>query len=74
MKNEDVLNPSVAKIRFDYLIDSYQSDLKNAAEKMTEEIIRLREVIKSTHTTYCTHDWTSRGLHAPGCLLYELGN
>jgi len=73
MRYEDLLTPSVAKIRFNDLMDRNQSDLKDAAEKMIDEITRLREVIKSTHTTYCTHDWTSRGLHAPECLLYELG-
>lgn len=72
MRYEEASNPSIAKIRFDDMLDNYNNDMKSCVGKMLDEITRLREVIRSTHTTYCTHDWTSRGLHAPECLLYEL--
>lgn len=37
-----------------------------------DELERLRNVLRWTHSSYCTEDWTARGLHAPECLLYEI--
>lgn len=36
------------------------------------EVERLRQVLRWTHETHCTSDWTDRGRHAPECLLYEI--
>lgn len=38
------------------------------------EALRLREVLRRTHASYCTAAWTDRGLHASECLLYELSD
>lgn len=45
----------------------------SVAERLVAEVERLRAVLRWTHTTYCTEAWTDRGLHAPECLLYEIG-
>lgn len=37
-----------------------------------EENARLNAVLAQTHANYCTEAWTSRGLHAPECLLQEV--
>lgn len=44
-----------------------------ACGELRAEVERLRSVLRWTHETYCTEAWTSRGLHAPECLLYEIG-
>jgi hypothetical protein len=72
MRYEEAANPVVAKMRFDKMLEDNHYNLKYAVEKMLDELTRLREVIKHTHINYCTEAYTSRGLHAPECLLYEL--
>jgi hypothetical protein len=36
------------------------------------ELERLRDVLRQTHERHCTDAWTSRGLHAPDCLAFEV--
>jgi len=49
-----------------------QSEADDAIEQLDAEVERLREVLRWTHDTYCSEAYTDRGLHAPGCLLYEV--
>jgi hypothetical protein len=42
--------------------------------RLIAEVKRLREVISDTHETYCDESWTDRGLHAPECMAYTLGD
>jgi len=72
MRYEEAADPVIAKMRFDKMLEDNHYNLKYAVEKMLDELTRLREVIKDTHTKYCTEAYTGRGLHAPECLLYEL--
>jgi hypothetical protein len=46
------------------------ADQRDAA---LQEIERLRAVLAATHRIYCTATYTDRGMHAPECLLYEIG-
>lgn len=39
---------------------------------LREEVARLNAVLRWTHETYCTEAYTSRGRHAPTCLLSEV--
>jgi glutamate-1-semialdehyde aminotransferase len=41
-------------------------------ETQETEIERLRAVLRATHERHCTEVWTSRGKHAPECLLFEV--
>ena len=67
------LEAEVARLRFE--IDHVELDRaqwSREARDWQAEVERLRGVLRSTHGTYCTADWTERGLHAPECLLHEL--
>lgn len=52
------------------------NDMEAERDKAYANLARLRSVLEteasSTHTQHCTESWTDRGLHAPGCLMYEL--
>jgi len=52
--------------------DSYRDGDLAEIDRLRAENERLREVIRETHNAYCTADYTARGLHAPGCLLWEV--
>ena len=41
-------------------------------DALREQVARLHDVLRQTHTTYCDEIWTSRDLHAPECLLEEI--
>lgn len=47
-------------------------ELATITLQQRKELDRLRAVILSTHETYCNEMYTSRGLHAPECLLHEI--
>lgn len=56
----------------DHNLDDQWGKLLVSAKKAVDEINRLSEVIRQTHTRYCSPSWTDRGLHAPECLIHEL--
>lgn len=48
-------------------------DVLDSHAALEAEIARLNGVLRGTHEHYCTSAWTDRGLHAPECLLFEIG-
>jgi hypothetical protein len=56
--------------RFIELMDKNNALTKQNA-KLREAVDRMNATFRWTHETYCTEEYTGRGLHAPECLLDE---